>query len=146
MRSETLLYTSLATALLGTLACRGATEPTVVAGSYFGMVQCSASAIAESYDITFILSDAGGKVTGTWSAVNCVGSGTIVGTVSGTTLSATMNQTSPCPASYTMTADADEGTRLDGSYSGTACLVQETGAVTHYATSGGFTAFRYRTP
>lgn len=71
-------------------------------------------------DATLTVSQTGNTCTGTFNTEQGLG-GQITGTVSGNTVSLTLNQGPPCPGTYTGSATLS-GNTVTGSYSGTDCF------------------------
>jgi hypothetical protein len=77
--------------------------------------------------VTFTLNEYLNGVTGTYSTSDGTG-GTVTGTISGSTVSFTINQATPCVGAFSGSASiSNGGDRLTGTYSGNSPC---TGAVT----------------
>lgn len=98
----------------------------ILSGAYTGAVH---GTIEEPLDLvaTFTLTEYLGTVTGTFTTDDGM-AGSISGTVSGSNVAFTINQTAPCAGTFSGTATiSDAGGRLMGTYSGDSPC---TGAVT----------------
>jgi len=120
MRRTSILLHGLFAMLIASACSGGSTEPGTISlsGTYSGTINAVGFPAGT---LTFTLSHAGTSVTGTWSnSLGASGNGT--GTVSGTTLTFTLSQTSPCTGTFTGNAAIqNSGARLSGSFSGSDC-------------------------
>jgi hypothetical protein len=108
-------------------ACDGyGTEPesgeTSLTGSFHGMVEGLEvdrdNPISHTVNLT--LTEYLGTLSGSFSITGAYGSGSVSGTVTGSTVSFVLHQTAPCAGTFTGTATFD-GDRLTGSFSGAGC-------------------------
>ncbi|MGH7566955.1 MAG: hypothetical protein ACREK2_09015 [Gemmatimonadota bacterium] len=94
-------------------------------GLYYGTIEGSERGNPFTRTVNLNLTEDLGTVGGGFSIVGAKGAGTISGTITGSTLSFTFDQTHPCPGTFTGIASI-AGDRLTGTYSGSSCR----GAVT----------------
>lgn len=88
-------------------------------GSFSGTVDGTADAEPFTLTVTFTLVEYLNGVTGTYTTSDGTG-GSFTGTISGSTVSFSIAQGTPCVGSFTGTASSSmSGTRLTGTYSGT---------------------------
>ena len=73
-----------------------------------------------SHTVNLTLTEYLGTLSGSFSITGAYGSGTVTGTIDGSTVSFVFHQTDPCPGSFTGTATFD-GDRLTGTFSGSGC-------------------------
>lgn len=73
-----------------------------------------------SHTVNLSLTEYLGTLNGSFSITGAYGSGTVSGTVTGSTVSFVFHQTDPCAGTFTGTATFD-GDRLTGTYSGSGC-------------------------
>jgi hypothetical protein len=78
--------------------------------------------------VNLILTEYLGTLSGSFSITGAYGSGTISGTISGSTVSFVFHQTDPCAGTFTGTATFD-GDRLTGTYSGSGCRGSVTASI-----------------
>ncbi|HYO47500.1 MAG TPA: hypothetical protein VEY33_12515 [Gemmatimonadota bacterium] len=94
-------------------------------GGFYGTIEGFEKGNPFTRTVNFQMSEYLGTVTGGFSIVGGRGAGTVSGTVTGSTVSFTFDQTAPCPGTFAGTATL-AGDRLTGTYSGSSCR----GAVT----------------
>lgn len=94
-------------------------------GDFYGTIEGTERDNPFTRTVNFHLTEYFGTVTGGFSIVGGRGAGTVSGTVTGSTVSFTFDQTAPCPGTFAGTATL-AGDRLTGTYSGSSCR----GAVT----------------
>jgi hypothetical protein len=109
------------------LACNGySTEPEEDEGSLTGDFHGMIEGLEVDRDNPFShtanlsLTEYLGTLSGFLSITGAYGSGSISGTVSGSTITFVFHQTEPCPGTFSGTATFD-GDRLTGTYSGSGC-------------------------
>jgi hypothetical protein len=73
-----------------------------------------------SHTVNLTLSEYLGTLTGSFSITGAYGSGTVSGTITGSTVSFVFHQTEPCPGTFTGTA-MFAGDHVSGIYSGSGC-------------------------
>ena len=73
-----------------------------------------------THTVNLTLTEYLGTLSGSFSITGAYGSGTVSGTVSGSTISFVFHQTEPCMGTFTGTATFG-GDLLTGSYSGSGC-------------------------
>ncbi len=123
--------------LLGVLVCFAAacggsspTEPTAldIAGTWTGTITSNQVSGSGPVSATFSQSDA--SVSGTWSIIGPDGpdSGTLSGTLSGSSVTLRLVSKVPTGCPYTMNATVS-GNRMTGIYSATFCSVAVSGGV-----------------
>jgi hypothetical protein len=87
-------------------------------GTHSGTVEGTAGGDPFTLTVTFTLTEYRNGVTGTYTTSDGTG-GTVTGTISGSTVSFTINQGTPCVGTFTGTASISNGSdRLTGTYSG----------------------------
>lgn len=73
-----------------------------------------------SHTVNLTLTEYLGTVSGSFSITGAYGSGTVTGTVTGSTVSFVLHQSEPCTGTFTGTATFD-GDLLTGTFSGAGC-------------------------
>lgn len=73
-----------------------------------------------SHTLNLALTEYLGTLSGSFSITGAYGSGTVTGTVTGSTISFVFHQTDPCAGTFTGTATLD-GDRLTGTFAGAGC-------------------------
>lgn len=87
-------------------------------GSFSGTVEGTAGGDPFTLTATFTLTEYLNGVSGTFTTSDGTG-GTVTGTISGSTVSFTINQSTPCAGTFNGTASISNGAdRLTGTYSG----------------------------
>ncbi|HEU4464241.1 MAG TPA: hypothetical protein VFS53_04280 [Gemmatimonadota bacterium] len=120
MRTRWVLVVATLVAACDSYSSGPETGEGAVTGRYTGQVDLADDQVAE---LTLNLTEYLGGVTGSFSLDNG-SSGSLTGTVSGSTVSFTISQSIPCVASLVGTATiSNGGDRLIGSFSGTSCDV-----------------------
>jgi hypothetical protein len=95
--------------------------PLALQGVYAGTASGTYAGFPFSAEISFALSTSGSVVTGSWTTDAGV-SGTLTGTISGSTLTFTLAENVPCTGSWSGTANIQQaGAFLSGSFSGSDC-------------------------
>lgn len=91
-------------------------------GSYTGTVSGTYAGAPFSAAINFMLTTSGSAVSGSWTVPAFGNSGTIAGTITGSTLGFTLTQNFPCMGTYSGSGTIENGgLRLSGSFSGSDC-------------------------
>ena len=112
---------------LSLLTCCGS-EGDSLTGTWTGAVR---DILGGNGGATFNFSQSGSDLAGTWDVIFTLTSrfntgGTLTGTVTGDSASATLASSGPCSYSLTATRSGD---RIQGSYSATGCNVVQTGTL-----------------
>jgi hypothetical protein len=89
-------------------------------GSFYGTVEGTEKGNPFMRIVNLHLTESMGNVTGSFSIVGGRGAGTISGSVTGSTVSFTFDQTAPCEGFFIGTASLVGG-RLTGLYAGSSC-------------------------
>jgi hypothetical protein len=89
-------------------------------GLFYGTIQGSERGNPFTRTVNLHLTEGVGVVSGGYSIVGVYGRGSIAGTLSGSTLTFTLDQNYPCPGIFSGTASFT-GDRLSGTYTGSSC-------------------------
>lgn len=89
-------------------------------GDFYGTIEGTERDNPFTRTVNFHLNEYLGTLTGAFSIVGGRGAGTVSGTVTGSSVSFTFDQTAPCAGTFIGNASF-AGDRLTGSYSGSSC-------------------------